>query len=80
MAVLVGSIGIGPRKNYVQAPGLRAISATPVALSVAIDGTAIATNPNEMRNSFGKAAAEVAERANDEDDNENKSKRDGFAS
>jgi hypothetical protein len=35
-----------------------------VALSLAIDGTAIATNPNEMRNSLGKAAAEVAEQPN----------------
>ena len=52
----------------------------PVALSLAIDGTAIATNPNEMRNSLGKAAAEVAEQPNDEDDNENEAERDGFAS
>ena len=52
----------------------------PVALSLAIDGTAIETNPNEMRNSLGKAATEVAERPNDEDDNKNESKRDGFAS
>jgi hypothetical protein len=33
-----------------------------------------------MRNSLGKAVAEVAERRNDEDDNENESNRDGFAS
>jgi hypothetical protein len=35
---------------------------------LAIDGTAIATNPNEMRNSLGKAVAEAAEQRNDEGD------------
>jgi len=49
----------------------RASTSTPVALSLAIDGTRFATNPDEMRNSLGKAVAEVAERRNDEDDNEN---------
>ena len=52
----------------------------PVALSLAIDGTAIATNPNEMRNSLGKAATEVAKRRNNEDDNEDEAERDGFTS
>jgi hypothetical protein len=34
----------------------------PVALSLTIDGTAIAKNPKEMWNALCKAAAEVAER------------------
>jgi hypothetical protein len=33
-----------------------------------------------MRNCLGKAAAEVAEQRNDEDDNENEAERDDFAS
>src|ERR1700733_12770805 len=43
-------------------PTYRQVSAMPVALSLAIDGTAIATNPKETRNALCKAAAEVAER------------------
>jgi hypothetical protein len=39
------------------------VSATPVAHSLAIDGTAIETNPNEMRNSLGKMATEVGRTA-----------------
>jgi hypothetical protein len=61
------------KTTSVPATDQRASTSTPVALSLAIDGTAIATNPNEMRNSLGKAVAEVAERRNDEDDNENES-------
>ena len=80
-AVLVGSIGIGPRKNYVGA-GNRPTGnyQHAVALSLASDGTAIATEPNEMRNALGKAAAEAAEQRNDDDDNENEDERDGIAS
>src|SRR5271156_3440522 len=71
-AVLVGSIGIGPRKNYGGAVNRLTGKYQHAGRTLIRDyGTAIATSPNEMRNYLGKAAAEVAEQRNDEDDNEN---------